>query len=255
MKTKKIQYVYLAISILAAVALWLAVSLPGTKTGKVFAAPPQVWRAFWDRLQNGRIWMDWWASISRVLTGFGLAFAASLPTAFLLGWYAPIRGVLEPWIRFIRCIPPLAFIPLVVVGVGVGESAKVIVIFVAAFLVLVTTIYGGVMNVDNTLIRAAKVLGSNDRTIFFQVVLPASTPYIFVAARLGLASSLTVLIAAELTGAQKGLGQMIQEASAYFKMDVVLTGIILIGITGVVFELVVNLLERRFTAWQETRTM
>ena len=126
-------------------------------------------------------------------------------------------------------------------------------IVIAAFLVMVITIYGGVVNVDNTLIKAARVLDSNDRTIFFKVVVPASTPYIFTAVRLGLSSSLTTLIAAELTGAQVGLGQMIQEASNYFNMDVVLMGIILIGLVGITFEKIVTFFERRLTAWQEIR--
>ena len=97
------------------------------------------------------------------------------------------------------------------------------------------------------------MLDSNDRTIFFKVVVPASTPYIFTAVRLGLSSSLTTLIAAELTGAQVGLGQMIQEASNYFNMDVVLMGIILIGLVGITFEKIVTFFERRLTAWQEIR--
>ena len=247
--------IYTIISVILALAVWLTVSYPGFKSGRVFAPPQKVVAAFEEQVETGFIWVHIGASVYRVLVGFGLAFVAAVPTAFLMGWYKPFREIVQPWLRFIRCIPPLAFIPLVIVGAGVGESAKIIVIFIAAFLVMVISIYGGVVNVDNTLIKAARVLGANDRTIFLKVVIPASIPYIIIGARLGLSSSLTTLIAAELTGAQRGLGQMIQEAANYFKMDVVLMGIIIIGIVGLLFEKIVSIAERRLTAWQETREM
>lgn len=247
----RMSYVYTGISVLAALALWFVISYPGFKSAKVFAPPGKVLEAFWTRAESGQIWSHIGASVYRVIVGFLLAFVAAIPIAFLMGWYKPFREIVQPWLRFIRCIPPLAFIPLVIVGAGVGESAKIIVIFIAAFLVMVISIYGGVVNVDNTLIKAAKVLGANDRTIFLKVVIPASLPYIIIAARLGLSASLTTLIAAELTGAQRGLGQMIQESANYFKMDVVLMGIFLIGIVGLIFEQIVGFLERRLTAWQE----
>lgn len=248
-----VNLLYVVVSVAVVMLLWHIVSSPGMKSAKVFASPSAVLKAFAAKVRTGKIWEHLGYSVGRVLTGFSLAFVAALPVSFLMGWYEPFRRFFQPWISFLKCIPPLAFIPLVIVGAGVGESAKVIVIFIAAFLVMVITIYGGVVNVDNTLIKAARVLDSNDRTIFFKVVVPASTPYIFTAVRLGLSSSLTTLIAAELTGAQVGLGQMIQEASNYFNMDVVLMGIILIGLVGITFEKVVTFFERRLTAWQEIR--
>ncbi len=245
-RSKQIVWVnmlYVLVSLAVILLLWRIVSTPGMKSAKVFASPAAVLEAFLAKVKTGKIWEHLGYSIGRVLVGFLLAFVAAVPFAFLMGWYEPFRRFFQPWISFLKCIPPLAFIPLVIVGAGVGENAKVIVI----------TIYGGVVNVDNTLIKAARVLDSSDSTIFFKVVVPASTPYIFTAIRLGLSSSLTTLIAAELTGAQVGLGQMIQEASNYFNMDVVLMGIILIGLVGITFEKIVTFFEKRLTAWQEVR--
>ncbi len=252
---RRMTVVYTCISVAIALAIWATVSYSGFRSSRVFAPPARVLTAFEERAESGQLWVHVWASVFRVLVGFSLAFVAAIPTAFLMGWYKPFREIVQPWLRFIRCIPPLAFIPLVIVGAGVGESAKIIVIFIAAFLVMVISISGGVVNVDNTLIKAARLLGSNDRTIFLKVVIPASTPYILVGARLGLSSSLTTLIAAELTGAQRGLGQMIQEAANYFRMDVVLMGIIIIGVVGLLLEKIVGIAERRLTAWQETREL
>lgn len=189
-----------------------------------------------EKYSNGSLWPHVYYSLTRVLLGFGFAFVASIPAAFLMAWYEPIRNLIEPWIQFIRNIPPLAYIPLVVLGAGVGESSKVIVIFIAAFLTLVVTIYQGVRSVDKTLINAAKVLGASEFEIFYKVIIPASTPFILVGSRLGLSASLTTLIAAELTCASKGLGRFTRQASSLFILPEMLLGIILIGIIGMTFE-------------------
>lgn len=244
-------WVWLLISIATAFALWIAVA--STEAGRiVFAEPWEVFEKFIKKMSDGTLMAHVGISLYRVLVGFALGFVASIPVAFLMGWYAPVRNLIAPWIQFVRNIPPLAYIPLIIVGAGVGEQAKIIVIFIASFLVLVVTIYQGVLNVDVTLIKAARVLGARDRDIFLKVVIPASAPFILVGARLGLSASLTTLVAAELTGASKGLGMMIQKASGYYDMATVLMGIIIIGIIGITFEQIVRFLERRLTGWQET---
>ena len=237
------------ISLALAVALWL---LASSKWPAVFAPPLKVWEAFASRVASGILWAHVWASVSRVLTGFGLAFVVSIPVAFLMAWYDPFRHVVEPWIQFIRNIPPLAYVFLIIAALGIGQASKITVIFIASFLVMVVTIYQGVKGVDTTLIKAAKVLGAKQSDIFFKVTIPASTPFILVAARLGLSTSLTTLMASEIVGGDKGIGMMIQQASGYYQMDVVLLGIILLGIIGILFEKIVRYLERRFTGWQET---
>ncbi len=245
--------VYSIISLIAAIALWVFIS--STKAQVVFAAPSEVFEAMKELFNSGKLFAHIKASLSRSLTGFILAFGCALPVAFLIGWYKPLQLIFYPWIKFVKSIPPISYIPLVIVAQGVGESAKVTVIFIGSFLIMVINIFQGVQNVDVTMIKAARVLGANDFTIFAKVVIPASLPFILVGMRLGLASSLTTLVAAELTGAQLGLGQMIQEASMYFKMNVVLMGIIIIGVIGTVLDQIVTLLERRLTSWQETRTV
>lgn len=241
--------VWVAISVALAIVVWL---LAAAKWPAVFATPAAVWDAGVERAMNGVLWANVWASLSRVLIGFGIAFVVSIPVAFLMAWYDPIRHVIEPWIQFVRNIPPLAYVFLIIAGLGIGQTAKITVIFIAAFLVMVVTIYQGVKGVDTTLIKAARVLGANQRDIFFKVTIPACTPFILVAARLGLSTSLTTLMASEIIGGDKGIGMMIQQASGFYQMDVVLLGIILLGFIGIVCEKVIRFLERRFTGWQET---
>jgi NitT/TauT family transport system permease protein len=241
--------VWVGISVGVAVLLWITAS---RLWPMVFATPAKVFAAFMDKASNGTLWGHVWASLSRVLTGFGIAFFVAIPVAFLMAWYEPFCKIVEPWIQFIRNIPPLAYVFLIVAALGIGASSKIAVIFIAAFLVQVVTIYQGVKGVDVTLIKAARVLGATQADIFFKVTVPASTPFILVAARLGLSTSLTTLMASEIVGGDKGIGMMIQKASGYYQMDTVLMGIILLGIIGICFEKIVKYLERRFTGWQET---
>lgn len=241
--------VWLLISLGSALALWLWAAAMWPMT---FATPLEVWKAFLSQSEDGVLWANIWASVSRVLMGFGIAFLTAIPIAFLMAWYEPFRRIVEPWIQFARNIPPLAYVFLLVAFLGVGQTSKVTVIFVATFLVMVITIYQGVKGVDLTLIKAAWVLGASQRDVFFRVIVPASTPFILVAARLGLSTGLTTLMASEIVGGDKGIGMMIQKASGYYEMDVVLLGILILGIIGICFENVVKFLERRFTGWQET---
>lgn len=244
------KWVWMLGSIAVAIIIWIVAS---SKWPVVFASPEKVWLAFIDKgIDNGILWEHVWASLSRVLSGFFVAFFLAIPVAFLMAWYSPFQHIVEPWIQFIRNIPPLAYVFLITAALGIGNVGKITVIVIASFLVQVVTVYQGVRSVDATLIRAARVLGAKQKDIFFKVTIPASTPYILVAARLGLSTSLTTLMASEIVGGDRGLGMMIQKASGYYQMDVVLLGIIILGIIGIVFEKIVKMLERRFTGWQET---
>ncbi len=252
MKSKKLRIpsaVWLLLSILLALALWRWAS---SAWPLVFATPSEVVKTFFQRSANGNFWPHVAASMSRVLLGFACAFVIAIPIAFLMAWYEPFQRLVEPWIQFVRNIPPLAYVYLIVVALGIGTVAKVVVIFIAAFLIMVVTVYQGVRSVDLTLIKAARVLGASQMDIFWKVTIPASTPFILVAARLGLSTSLTTLMASEVIGGDRGLGMMIQKASGYYQMDTVLLGIISLGIIGICFEKIVRFMERRFTGWQET---
>ena len=156
-----------------------------------------------------------------------------------MAWYLPVRGVLEPWIQFIRNIPPLAYVPLVVITAGVGRKPQIIVIWIATFLIMTVTIYQGVRNIDNTLVKA--------------VIFPATTPFILTAVRLGISVALTTLIAAETTGATAGLGMRIRSLANSFETAGMLMYIIIIGIIGLVMEKIIKFLEGRLTGWQEKR--
>ncbi len=247
---KRVRYIMMTGSIIGGILLWFLITLiPSINT--FLASPKQVFAALISESQaNGRYFKDITISLQRVLIGFGLAFICSIPIAFLMGWYPKVRNVVEPWIQFLRTIPPIALIPLVILAMGLGEAPKYTIIFVAAFLVMVVTIYQGVKEVDKTLIRAAYTFGAADKDLFLDIVIPASFPYILVGARLGMAASLTTLIAAELTGTTFGLGARIQGAQQFMDTSIVLLGIITIGIIGFVLDKILLLIEKKLTLWK-----
>ena len=170
-------------------------------------------------LDRGVLLTDIASSLISVSLGYILGFALALPMAILMAWYLPVRNILRPWIMFIRNIPPLAYVPLIVLSAGVGRRPQIITITIATLLIMCITIYQGVMNIDDTLIRAARVLGAKDKDIFIRVIAPASLPFIMTAVRLGASTALTTLIAAESTGAMAGLGMRIRTLNSNFDND------------------------------------
>lgn len=245
-------WAWLLISFLAAILLWFILSI-GETTSRCFPFLDKVFPAIETMVGRGVLGKDFVSSMISVVLGFALGFVTAVPIAFLMAWYRPVRYILEPWIQFIRNIPPLAYVPLVVIGAGVGRKPQVIVIWLATFLIMTVTIYQGVLNVDETLIKAARVLGAKDRDIFVKVIFPATTPFIITAVRLGVSVALTTLIAAETTGAQAGLGMRIRALGNSYEVPPMLLYIIIIGIIGMLCEKLIKLLERKVTGWQEKR--
>ncbi len=247
---KRTRAILMTASICGGVLLWYAVTLLPT-VNTFLASPRQVYAALLsESAAQGRYFKDITISLQRVLIGFGLAFLCSVPVAFLMGWYPKVRNIIEPWIQFFRTIPPIALIPLVILAMGLGEPPKYTIIFIAAFLVMVVTIYQGIKEVDKTLVKAAYTFGAEDRDLFFDIMIPAAFPFILVGARLGMAASLTTLIAAELTGTIFGLGARIQGAQQFMDTSIVLLGIITIGVIGFVLDKLLLLVEKRLSRWK-----
>jgi NitT/TauT family transport system permease protein len=237
-----------ALAIVLGIAVWWIFSF-----FTIIPNPPEVVVKAVALASNGTLFIDIGASLGRVLVGFVLGTMLAIPVGFLMGWYSVARGLIEPWVQFFRMVPPLAIIPLAIVLLGVGEVPKIFVIFLAAFLACIVATFQGVIGVDRTLINAARVLGANDGTIFLRVVVPASSPFIFVGMRVGLGSSWATLVASELIAAQQGLGFRMQQAQLFFDLPTIFVALILIGILGLIMDRALMLAERKATSWQERR--
>lgn len=238
------------LSIVGGIGLWWVLSALNPTT---LPSPPEVVAKFGELMASGVLVADILASLRRVLTGFFLGAAVAIPLGFAMGWYAPVRALVEPWTQFFRTIPPLAIIPLAIVLMGIGELPKVFVITLASFLVSIVATFQGVLNVDNTLINAGRVLGANDLVIFRRIAVPASIPFIMVGLRQALGSGWATLVAAELIAAQQGLGYRMQQAQVYYDLATIFVGLITIGLFGLVMDRLLLLADRRLTNWQERR--
>lgn len=236
------------VGLVAGIAIWWVLTAGGAVG---LPPPPQVAARFADLIANGQLATDIMSSLARVLTGFLLGVILAVPVGFVMGWYRVARSLIEPYLQFFRMIPPLAIIPLAIVTMGIDETPKVFVIFLASFLASVVATYQGVISVDKTMINAARVLGARDMTIFLRVIIPASTPFILVGVRIGLGSAWATLVAAELIAAQTGLGFRMQQAQLYYDLPTIFVSLITIGLLGLAMDRILLVIERRLTVWQE----
>lgn len=237
-------------SVAAGLTAWSAFSSAGIVG---LPGPIEVLVRGGELLADGTLAEDTGASLARVLSGFLIGSLLAIPVGFLMGWYQVGRAIIEPWVQFFRTIPPLALLPLVMVTMGIGETPKIFVIFLAAFLSCVISTYQGVVSVDKTLINAARVLGANSLTIFRRVVVPASSPFILVGMRIGLGAGWATVVAAELIAAPNGLGMRMQQAQQFYDMPTILVNVIVIGILGLLMDRLLLMIEAHLTRWQERR--
>ena len=189
------------------------------------------------------------ASLSRVYGGFAIALCVALPLGLLIGRIALIRRVLDPTLQVLRPIPVTAWLPLAMTLFGLGPRSAFFLVCLGAFYpILINTIFG-VRAVDQRLFEAASMLGCQGTAQFFRVVLPASLPAIFTGLRLGLGFAWVVIVVGEMTGVQTGLGAIIMEARQLSRTEIVICGMVVIGIAGFISDRIVLVLGKRLLHW------
>ena len=233
------------------VMAWYVVALSGLVNPSLMPTPHQVAARFWELLIDGRLPKDIWMSTQRVFLGVALGTLLAVPVGFLLGWYRDVRTFVDPLINFFRALPPIALIPLVVVYFGIGEPAKVIILFYASFFAGVIVMYEGIAQISPIFVRVARTLGATDLEIFRKVIIPLAVPHILTALRVSLGVAWATLVASELVAAQQGLGALIQNAGSFFQLDIIYVGIICIGFVALAMDLALRALSRRLVAWQD----
>jgi len=191
------------------------------------------------------------ASLSRVVQGFLLAALAGVLVGTLVGRSRLLENLIEPTLEILRPIPPLAFLPMMVLWFGIGEASKVAFIAYAAFFPIFTTTVEGIKFVDPLLIRASASLGATEREIFRYVIIPAAIPNIITGLRIGFGLSFFVIVAAEFIAADSGLGYLINDARTFFLVTNMFLGAAVIGAIGFFFNLVLRTLEARFLRWRK----
>lgn len=190
------------------------------------------------------------ASIYRILVGFVLGCLVGIPLGLSMGLSRILRGIFDPLVEFFRPIPPLAFIPLVIIWFGIKEQSKVILLFFAALWIMAIAARSGVLSVKLSKVHAAYSLGASKWQVLRHVILPNALPEIFTGMRVSLGICWGTLVAAELVGAQEGIGQMIWIAQKFLLTEIVFIGIIVIGIIGFGMDILMRLLENKLIPWR-----
>ncbi len=190
------------------------------------------------------------ASLQRIVLGFAAGAGLGIIIGVAAGWYRPAQLVMRPLIELLRPIPPLAWIPLALVWFGLGEPSKVFVISIGAFFPVVTNVYKGVTTIDPMLLRAAQTMGYAGWRLLYRVAIPAALPDLATGIRVGWGLSFGVLVAAELIAADRGMGFMIMHARQFGNVDVIVFGIILIGLINLATDYVLAaLIKRKIGKW------
>jgi NitT/TauT family transport system permease protein len=233
--------------------LWWMVTAFGTVDPKFLPSPGQVLVAFGRLWDTGELLQDTVASLWRVGVGFLLAVIFSIPVGVLMGSFASIRSLLEPLFGLIRYMPAPAFIPLLILYLGIGEEPKVTLIFVGVFFFNSLMIMDTVKFVPKDLIESTYILGGNRIEALLQVIFPYVLPGIIDACRINLAAAWQLVIVSELIAATEGLGRRISVAGRFLRTDEIFVGLIVIGVIGLTFDLLFQYFLRVSCKWSSQK--
>ena len=246
-----------AIAVVTSVGLllfWWYVTAQGWIKPLFLPSPGAViatFRDLWvEGFSNATLAEHTWASLQRVFGAFLLACVTAIPIGVAMGMNRVCRGIFDPPIEFYRPIPPLAYLPLVIIWAGIGEMAKILLIYLAIFAPMALSARAGVRSVSIEQIHAAYSLGASRTQVVGLVVLKAAMPEILTGMRIGIGFGWTTLVAAEMVAAQEGLGVMVLNAAEFLVTDVVVTGIVIIGVIAYAFDLLMRRIERWLVPWK-----
>lgn len=198
---------------------------------------------------DATLWQHLGASLTRILVALLAAVIIGVPVGIAMGLSPTVRGILDPLIELYRPVPPLAYLPLMVIWFGIGETLKILLIYLAIFAPVAMSALAGVKSAQQVRIRAAQSLGASRAQVLLFVILPGALPEILTGLRIGLGVGWSTLVAAELIAATRGLGFMVQSAGEFLATDVVLAGIAVIAAIAFGLELGLRTLQRRLTPW------
>lgn len=233
----------------ATLATWYVLSVSGWVSPFLLPSPHAVLETFAELAGSGMLARHALVSLRRVVSGYLLAIAFAVPVALLFSLNGALRRAIEPLLEFLRQIPPLAMMPLLILWLGIGEAQKIGIIVLSCFFSIFLGVRGGVAAVDRKLIDVGIVYGFSRAGIMLRIVLPSALPSIVVGLRVGLGYSWRALVGAELIASSAGLGYMIVDAENLARTDIVLAGILVIGVLGLISDHLLRYLIRRRASW------
>jgi taurine transport system permease protein len=243
-----------ALSVGFALALWWLVTARGWVGPEMLASPAQVLAALGEILREGyrgtTLAQNVGATLGRCLLGFALAVLTGVPLGLLMGLQPRANAALGDLVQFLRPLPPLSYMILLILWFGVGNGSKVALLYLTALPIIISAAVAGVRGVPVGRVRAARSLGAGFWQTIFLVVLPSSLPALFTGLRIALAAAYSTVVASEFLAATDGLGWMVLSGSHFLRNDIVLLGIIILGVAGMAFSRALRLAERRLVHWQ-----
>lgn len=231
---------------LAIIVVWQGAIEILHPSAAILPTPGATASTLWNLIATGELFTHVFASLSRVLLAWALAAVVAIPLGLIQGSNRRFESVFDPVVELFRPISPLAWIPLAILWFGIGESGKIFIIFIATFFPILLNTVSGVKSVDPVMIRAGRILGCDTSfKLFTKVILPAAMPTILVGLRIAFGTGWAAIIAAELVAAQEGLGFLISDGMEILRSDLVLAGMVVIGILGVMIDSVFRLAGRK----------
>jgi ABC-type nitrate/sulfonate/bicarbonate transport system permease component len=232
-----------ALSLGAGVLIWELVSRRYTTV--FLPSPVETYHAARELAADGTLASSITASARRIAIGWSLGVVVGVPVGLLMGQVAAIRRALDPYIEFFRFIPPIAFVTLAIIWLGIGESSKIVLIFYTTVFIITINTIAGVLAVDESKLRAAASLGASRTRTLVSVVFPSTVPYVVTGSRLAMGNSFLTIVSAEIVAAREGLGALIWTSRNYGRTEWVFVGIVVLGIMGFTFDRVIRVVSTR----------
>lgn len=241
-----------SVPLLVLFLVWEWVSRSNEDVALMLPPPSEVVNAAWDMIRDGSLQRDILASLRRVAIALAFATGIGLPLGLAIGMSRWIAWFFEPVINFFRPIPPLAWIPLSILWLGVSEAQNQFIIFLGAFFPILLNTVQGVRQVDPQLVRAARTLGASPIAIALTVLTPGALPSMFVGLRVGTGIAWMALVAGEIVAASSGLGHLIMQGRQLFRPDFIIVGMVVIGLIGLALDYAMRLLQQLIMRWEAT---
>jgi len=242
------------VTVVTLFGLWFLVTNLGLIKPLFLPSPQAVWQQFYEYLigtaNDKPLWQHFMASLLRVAVAFWAAFLTAVPVGIAMGMSRVARGIFDPPIEFYRPLPPLAYLPLIIIWFGIEEMPKVLLIYLACFAPLALAARSGMKSAAQEQINAAYSMGATYGQVIWHVILPSALPEILVGMRIAIGFGWTTLVAAEMVAASVGLGQMVLNASNFLRTDIVIMGIIVIGVVAYLFDMLMRWVEHKLVPWK-----
>ncbi len=245
----RLYYLMVALSFIIPLVIWSVLTYGGIVDPLFMPTPGAVVKSGYELWGSGQLLNDIKVSLTRIAWGFVISALISIPVGLLIGTFKSIEGLLEPILGLMRYMPAAAFIPLIILWIGLGEPSKVAIIFLGSFFYNILMIADAVKFVPIDLIKIAYTLGSNRKDVFFRVIVPATLPNIIDTLRINMAGAWNFVVIAELVAANSGLGYHILLAQRYLKTDEIFVGIIIIGLIGLAIDYVFKIIFHLAVPW------